>query len=187
MIQLEIGTTGNGKRFCKFSAMVGRWFVRGADGEIEEVQLRTFVADFDNMATGSMRFMQGQKPERVMDSTIHGKAPDPGEGFKRGFVLMVYSPTFGGAVEFASNATIVCNAIKPLYRQWLAGKASNPGKLPVIASKGVKAVKSARGTNHCPVLVIEGWVDRPAELPDVSPVEVSEIWQGDTASSDPPF
>jgi hypothetical protein len=44
-------------------------------------------------------------------------------------------------------------------------------------------MKDRYGTNYRPKLEIVKWVDRPAELPDQSPVEPSEVWQGTPAAS----
>jgi hypothetical protein len=87
-----------------------------------------FVADFDNIATGWFRFREGEPPERVMDPSIDRAAPFPGEGFKRGFVMMVYSPKFfGGAAEFGSASIHLSNAIKDVYAQYEAGNNPSSG------------------------------------------------------------
>ena len=184
---LNIGGTGNGKPYCKYNAKADKWFVRGADGEDAEIQRPTFVTDFDNIATGWLRFREGQAPERVMDASIDKAAPLPGEGFKRGFVVMAYSPKFfGGAVELASASIHMSNAIKEVYAQYEADKAANAGKLPVIACTGSQAMKDRYGTNYRPTLAIAKWVDRPAELPSVSPIAAGDLWQGNVAQVTPP-
>ena len=183
---LNIGGTGNGKPYCKYNAKADKWFVRGADGEDAEIQRPTFVADFDNIATGWLLFREGQAPERVMDASIDKAAPLPGEGFKRGFVVMAYSPKFfGGAVELASASIHMSNAIKEVYAQYEADRAANGGKLPVIACTGSQAMKDRYGTNYRPTLAIAKWVDRPAELPSVSPIAAGDLWQGSAAPPAP--
>ena len=165
---LNIGGSVSLKNYVKFNAKADKWFVRGADGEDAEIQRPTFVADFDNIATGWLLFREGQAPERVMDTSIDKAAPLPGEGFKRGFVVMAYSPKFfGGAVELASASIHMSNAIKEVYAQYEADKAANAGKVPVIACTGSQAMKDRYGTNYRPTLAIAKWVDRPAELPSV--------------------
>ena len=73
-------------------------------GEDAEIARPTFVMDFDNIATGWMLFREGQAPERVIDPSIDQPAPSPGAEFKRGFLVMTYSPKFfGGAAEFAGT------------------------------------------------------------------------------------
>src|SRR5262249_9140346 len=81
---LNIGSTGNGKPYLKYNAKADKWFVRGTEGEDQEIQRPSFVVDFDNTRTGWLRFREGQAPERVIDPSIDHAAPNPGEGFKRG-------------------------------------------------------------------------------------------------------
>ncbi len=178
-MSLNIGGTGNGKPYAKYNAKADKWFVRGPDGEDAEIQRPTFVIDFDNIATGWLRFREGQAPERVMDLSIDRPAPLPGEGFKRGFVVMAFSPKFfGGAAEVASASIHLANAIKELYAQYEADKPANPGKLPVIACTGSQPMKDRHGTNYRPNFAVAKWVERPAELPSVSPITAADIWQG---------
>ena len=180
---LNIGGTGNGKPYCKYNAKADKWFVRGADGEDVEIGRPTFVADFDNIATGWLLFREGQAPERVMDASIDRAAPLPGEGFKRGFVVMTYSPKFfGGAAEFASASIHLSNAIKDVYAQYEAEKGGNAGKLPVITCSGSQAMKDRYGTNYRPTFAIVQWVERPADLPNASPVDAADVWQGTSAA-----
>jgi hypothetical protein len=127
----------------------------------------------------------------MMDPCIGQVAKKPGEDFKRGFVVMVYSPRFfGGAAEFSSASFHLCNAITDAYEKYEAGKASNPGKLPVVACTGSQAMKDRYGTNYRPTFAIAHWLDRPADLPSVSPVAApasSAPKPTDSSLSDPPF
>jgi len=184
---LNIGGTGNGKPYCKYNAKADKWFVRGADGEDKEIQRPTFVADLANITTGWTRQVEGQAPERVMDPSIDRMAPSPGEGFRRSFVLKVFSQKFfGGGVEFASASIYVGNAIKELHAQFEAGRSANPGKLPVVQCVGSQPMKDRYGTNYKPTLTIVGWVDPPAELASGTPGDVPPT--PPTASlSDPVF
>jgi hypothetical protein len=112
---LQIGGSGTVKPFSKYNAKSDKWFVRGAGGEEVEIQRPTFVIDLDNIATGWFRFREGQAPERVIDPSLNQPAPSPGEEFKRGFAVMVFSPKFfGGAVEFGSASIHLSNAIKDI-------------------------------------------------------------------------
>jgi hypothetical protein len=186
IMRLNIGGTGTGKPYCKYNSKADKWFVRGLDGEDTEIERPTFVVDFENIATGWMRFREGEAPERVMDPSIDRAAPSPGDGFKRGFVVMIYSLVFfGGAAEFASASLHISGAIRDIYAEYDAGKGSNPGKLPVIACKSSQAMKDRHGTNYRPTFTIVEWVDRPAELPSVSHVEASDIWRSSAAAPTP--
>ena len=84
--------------------------------------------------------------------------------------------------EFASASIHLSNAIKEVYAAYEAEKAANPGKLPVIACTGSQAMKDKYGTNYRPTLKIARWVERPAELPNESPVAVGDIWKGAPAA-----
>ncbi len=121
-----------------------------------------------------------------MDASIERAAPLPGEGFKRGFVVMTFSPKFfGGAAEFSSASIHLANAVKDVFAQYEADRAANASKLPVISCTGSQPMKDKFGTNYRPSFVILKWVDRPAELPNESPVAPSDIWQGSAASTAP--
>ena len=168
----------------KFNAKADKWFARGADGEEVEVQRPGFVIDLDNIATGWLLFREGQAPERVMDPSIDQPAPSPGEGFKRGFVVMTFSPKFfGGAAEFAGTSVHLSNAIKDIYAQYDTEKADHRGELPVIACTGSEAMKDRYGTNYRPAFKIAQWVERPKDLPNRSPVDAADVWNGANRSA----
>jgi hypothetical protein len=178
-MSLNIGGTGKSKPYAKYNAKADKWFARGPDGEDREIPRPTFVADFDNIATGWIRLLEGQAPERLMDISVRQSAPCPGEGFKRGFVLAIYSPKFfGGAVEFSSASIHLSNAVKDIYVQYEAGREANPGKLPVVSCIDSEAMKDRYGTNYRPIFAIVQWVDRPPGLPDASPVDAGEVYHG---------
>jgi hypothetical protein len=175
---LNIGATGSIRPYVKFNAKADKWFAKGEAGDVE-IARPTFIADLDNIATGWLRFLEGQAPERVMDPALDRPAPSPGDGFKRGFVLAVYSQKFfGGVVELSSASIHMGNAIRQVYSDFEAQRGSHPGQVPVIACTGSEPMKDRYGTNYRPKLEIVKWVDRPAELPDQSPVDPSELWQG---------
>lgn len=178
---LNIGGSGTIKPYVKFNAKADKWFVRGPDGDDQEITRPTFLLDLKNICTGWFRFLEGQAPERVIDPSLDHPAPAPGEGFKRGFVVMAFSQKFfGGAVEFSSASIHLSNAIRELYSAFeeQGAKPENRGKIPVIACTGSDPMKDKFGTNYKPRLEIVKWADRPAELPDASPVDSADIWKG---------
>jgi hypothetical protein len=183
-MSLNIGGSATNKPYVKFNAKSDKWFVRGADGNDAEIARPTFVIDLDNIATGWLRFREGEAPERLIDPSLQQPAPSPGEGFKRGFVVATYSPKFfGGLAEFASASIHLSNAIKEIYAQYEAEKAKHASQLPVVASTGSQPMKDKYGTNYKPTLQIIQWVDRPADLPNQSPVEPSDVWRGQGAAA----
>jgi hypothetical protein len=176
---LQIGGAGTGRPYAKFNAKSDKWFVRGIDGADAEIQRPTFVIDLDNIATGWTRFREGQAPERVMDASLTQSAPSPGEGFKRGFMVLTFSTKyFGGIAEFAATSVHVSNAIKDVYAEYEAQKVNHPGQVPVIACTGSEPIKDRHGTNYRPTFKVMQWVARPAELPNHSPVDPADVWHG---------
>jgi hypothetical protein len=77
------------------------------------------------------------------------------------------------------------NAIRELYADFERERASHPGQVPVVACTGSEPMKDRYGVNYKPLLELVKWVARPAELPDASPVEPAEIWQGAPATARP--
>jgi hypothetical protein len=55
-----------------------------------------------------------------------------------------------------------------LYDAWLAAPEAAQGKLPVVRCAGVLPVTGKHGVNYAPVLEIVAWVDRPAQLGEVT-------------------
>ncbi|CAA6603856.1 conserved hypothetical protein [Rhodospirillaceae bacterium LM-1] len=175
---LHIGGTGSGKPFVKYNAKADKWFARGEDGSDQEIARPTFIIDLPNIATGWLMFREGQAPERCIDPSLDQAAPSPGEGFKRGFVVMTFSQKFlGGAAEFSSASIHLSNAMKDIYSAWENQRGQHPGQLPVVACTGADPMKDKYGTNYRPKFEIVKWVDRPSDLPDANPIDPSDIWK----------
>ncbi|MDE2284738.1 MAG: hypothetical protein KGK33_09010 [Hyphomicrobiales bacterium] len=178
---LNIGGSGIIKPYVKYNAKADKWFVRSPEGGDQEIARPTFLLDLKNVRTGWLRFREGQAPERVIDPSLDRSAPNPGEDFKRGFVVTAFSPKFfGGAVEFSSASIHLSNSMRDLYAAFeeQSTKPENRGKVPVVACTGSEPMKDKYGTNYRPHLEIVKWVDRPAELADESPVDDAEVWKG---------
>ena len=167
---LNIGGSTTLKTYVKYSAKSGKWSVRGADGEEKEIELPTFVIDLDNLATGWMRFREGQAPERVMDPTTGGMGRKPGEDFKRGFVAMTSSRKFfGGAGNSPAPRSTSATRSRTCTRCTRRTRRE-PGQAAGDRLHRSQAMKDRFGTNYRPAFAIVQWVDRPADLPNVSPV-----------------
>src|SRR5690242_17368471 len=135
-------TGGEFKVFVNYNAKAGRWYTKEDKPEAEmfEVQNMTAVFDMDTLKTGWFLFAPGVAPVKNFDPSLTEAAPKPGDGFKRGFELDVFSEkNLGGVREFASTAGVVIEAMNDLYDDWMAGKDANPGKLPVVKCAGVSA------------------------------------------------
>jgi hypothetical protein len=163
---LNIGSSGETANYVKFNAKSGRLSINDADGNQPEIPGLTAIFDLENIRTGWLRFREGQAPERHFDPRPGDSAPKPeGEGFKRGFLLMLFSRnTLGGVRELSGNSLHLCNAITDLYAAWEAGKDDYRGQVPVVTMDSVQPMKDQYGTNYRPVFRIVKWVDRPADL-----------------------
>lgn len=84
----------------------------------------------------------------------------------------------------ASASIHTSNAIRDVYAAFeeQSGQVENRGKVPLVACTGAEAMKDKYGTNYRPKLELLPWVDRPADLPDASPVEDAEVWKGGQAA-----
>lgn len=169
MAFMSSNTSGDGgfKVFVSYNAKAGRWYTKKDEPDAEQFEVTNMTAIFDmeNLRTGWFLFAAGVAPVKQFDPSLLEAAPKPGDGFKRGFELDVFSEkNLLGVREFASTAGIVIDAMNDLHDHWLAGKDANPGKLPVVKCSGVQPVTNKHGTNYRPVLEIVSWADRPAEL-----------------------
>lgn len=161
------GEGGDFKVFVSYNAKAGRWYTKKDEKDAPqfEVTNMTAVFDMDNLRTGWFLFAAGTAPTKTFDPSLEQAAAKPGEGFKRGFELEVFSEkNLLGVREFSSTAGIVIDSMNGLYDAWQSGKGANPGKLPVVKCTGVSPVTNKHGTNYQPQLEIVSWVDRPKEL-----------------------
>lgn len=161
------GEGGDFKVYVSYNAKAGRWYTKEdkPDAEQFEVANMTAVFDMDNLQTGWFLFAPGVAPVKSFDPSLAEASPKPGDGFKRGFQIDVFSnANLMGVREFSATAGIVIDAMNDLHDHWLAAKDANAGKLPVVKCVGVTPVTNKHGTNFKPQLEIVSWVDRPAEL-----------------------
>lgn len=160
-------TGGDFKVYVKYNAKAGRFYTKEDKPEAEEYEVvnLTAIFDMDNIKTGWFLFAPGVAPVKNMDPSLSEAAPKPGDGFKRGFELDLFSDkNLGGIREFSSTAGAVIDEMNELYDTWIASRDSNSGKLPVVKCTGVVPVTNKHGTNYRPKFKIVSWADRPAEL-----------------------
>jgi hypothetical protein len=158
---------GSFKVYVKYNAKAGRFYTKEDKPEADEFEVTNFTAifDMDALKTGWFLFAPGVAPVKNFDPSLTEASPKPGEGFKRGFELDVFSEkNFGGLREFSSTAGAVIESMNDLYDDWVANKDANAGKLPVVKCVGVTPVTNKHGTNYRPQFEIVSWADRPAEL-----------------------
>lgn len=161
------GGEGGFKVYVKYNAKAGRWYTKKDEKDAPEfeVQNMTAIFDMDNIKTGWFLFAAGVAPAKTFDPSLSEAAAKPGDGFKRGFEIEVFSEkNLLGVREFSSTAGVVIEAMNTLHDHWEAARAANPGKLPIVKCSGVLPIVGSHGTNYQPALEIVGWADRPAEL-----------------------
>jgi len=169
---------GDFTTYCKYNAKAGRWYTKAEEQGSEEYEVTNMTAIFDieNIRTGWFLFAAGTAPVKEFDPSLSQAAPKPGEGFKRGFELDIFSEkNLGGLREFSSTAGSVIDAMNTVHDQWVAGKDANAGKLPVVQCTGVVPVTGKHGTNYSPTLTVVSWADRPAELSGAKDAPVAAV------------
>lgn len=183
-------TGGDFKVYCKYNAKAGRFYTKEDKPEASEYEVKNFTAvfDMDNLKTGWFLFAPGVAPVKNMDPSLSEPAAKPGDGFKRGFELEIFSEkNLGGVREFSSTAGAVIDAMNDLYDHWVADKDANAGKLPVVKCVEVQPVTNKHGTNYRPVFEIVSWADRPAELADSpAPAAAAPAARGPAEHAPPP-
>jgi hypothetical protein len=155
------------KVYVAFNAKAGRWYTKEdkPDAELFEVKDMTAVFDFGSLKTGWFLFAPGVAPVKQINPTLAANTPRPGDGFKQGFQLNLFSnKNLLGVREFASTAGVVIDSMNNLYDEYAAAPERKEGKLPVVKCVDVKPVTGSHGTNYSPVFQIAGWVERPPEL-----------------------
>lgn len=156
--------------YIKYNAKAGRWYVK-PEGATEEVEIQNPAIAFDmaHIRTGWLFYAEGSGPEKTWDPSATQMAPRPPgpRKFKRGFEVMVYSNALVpgtqskiGMREFSSTAANVIGAILRMHGEYEAGMATNKGKVPVFACKGVKPITGAYGVNYEPQFTLVQWVER---------------------------
>lgn len=168
-------TTSDGEDFkvyVAFNAKAGRWYTKEdkPDAELFEVKDMTAVFDLANIKTGWFLFAPGVAPVKQIEPTLNACTPRPGDGFKKGFQLNLFSnKNLLGVREFASTAGAVIDAMNDLYDEYISTPEAKAGKLPVVRCIDVKPLVGKHGTNYSPVLKIMDWVERPPELAEAQP------------------
>lgn len=179
---LGLSTESGGGDFTpvvKFDARAGRMFRvdREQDGggnwntnNVEITNGFTAVMDLENIEVGWLLFAAGVAPQLTLVKLGQPLPPRPSDQHKQGFrMLMKLGKSSGGDVrEIAATSKAVLGSVDELHTAYEAQKSANPGKLPVVALTGSKAIvstgKGQSSTNYAPIFEIQKWVDRPAEL-----------------------
>jgi hypothetical protein len=168
-------SSGDFMDICKYDARAGRIFRvdRAEDGSKTPVDItRSFKAvfDFENVEVGWMLFAIGGAPDfrmvRYGDVMPAKPTPEHKQGIR--MRIKLHQSCGGDVREIAGTANAFLVGVNALHDAYLAGVASNPGKLPVVVLEDTIAVESGggqkRSTNYQPVFAIAGWAARPSGL-----------------------
>jgi len=165
------GGDGEFTVYVEYNAKAGRWYTKDDAPNAAEFEVVNMTAVFDipNLKTGWLLFQAGSAPDKAINASLSAWGPKPSDAHKRGFQINLFSDkNLLGVREFASTAGSVIEAMNGLYDAWLAAPEAAQGKLPVVRCAGVLPVTGKHGVNYAPVLEIVAWVDRPAQLGEVT-------------------
>ena len=160
-------SSGSFNPFIKYDAKAGRWGAKRGDDIVDVTQGFNAVFDIGGCQLGWLIFANGQGPQEVLQHNSMGFPPQPaGDKWQQGFkCLVALPPSLGGGIyDWSSNASVTTEAFDEMHSAYMEGAAQHPGKLPVFAMTGVKAIKGAKATNYKPLMELKAWVDRPASM-----------------------
>lgn len=142
--------------------------------------------DLENIEVGWMAFIGG-RPDFVMAKIGEPMPAKPTDEHKQAFRLRVGSKDLG-LREFSHSAKTVLRAMDELHSSYLAEKAANPGKFPIVNFEGVETIKMQGKEGElrfkAPNWKIEGWTDRPdmfdaGTAPAPTPEPVAQVASDD--------
>lgn len=204
------GGSGDIVPFVKYDARAGRLFRRDRNQDSggnyvsnDEDITNSFkaVVDLENIEVGFAKFGAGAAPEYLLVKLGLPMPHKPADsGFKQAARLMMklHASCGGDVREISGNSSAFLKGIDDLHTDYEAGKAANPGKLPIVTLKSTTPITSGTGakksTNYQPVFEIVGWAPRPTDLVHVAkgngqsqqPAQSSAPSTGSTQVSAPP-
>jgi hypothetical protein len=174
-----VKVSGNGGEFTpvlQYDARAGRFFRvdrvdHGNGFESEKVDVTQgikFIADFENVEVGYIRFIAGQAPDFHLVPIGNQLPAKPSEQHDNGirFMLRLSKECSGDRPvrEIMGTSKAWRGAIENIYTQYQSEKAKYPGKLPVLTVDKISPVKTGTGaqssTNYHPTFKISGWAPR---------------------------
>lgn len=131
------------------------------------------IFDLENVETGWINFSSGGAPDFKLVSMGQILPGKPSDQHKNGIRFLVkLAKECGGNKpirEIAGTSKAFLGAVEKLFDVYEAQKAANPDKLPVVAMKGSKPVKTGTGerqsTNYVPNFELVGWAPRGDLVP----------------------
>lgn len=161
---------GDSKPYIRFSPSINSWEMSGAEGREEFTWDAPVVFDVHGLQLGWMK-IDTMGREWAPWASRDQRTPQPNEEHKIGFAINVVSSKLFGdepVREFSANTFGNLMFIQELYNTAEANPEFKSGKVPVVQITGSKAQKIGKGTTRIPEFEIKKWVDRPAELGEVS-------------------
>jgi hypothetical protein len=149
---------GSVNSYIRFAPQANAWTNR--DGE--EIQLKKVVMDLDSVQTGWLMIGVGVRDWQP-DEILGAKSQSPGEGYKRGFQVTLYSKELF-LVDWSANSYGVCKGFEKIYNECEKAAGDNAGKLPVIEYVNSTPEKVGKGNTRVPNFKLVSWVARPAGM-----------------------
>lgn len=168
------GNGGDRTPILKFSAKDGSFIAADriqVDGrwETQERELDlplTVVMDMAELEMGWIAFKPA--PDFVMVKAGEPQPTKPSQDHKWGFRIRLANKDIG-LRELSSSSKNVYQRMIPVFQAYEAGKAQNPGKVPIVQITGTDRVvqqltDGSSQTWRVPQWELSGWADRPASL-----------------------
>lgn len=180
------GGNGGGDRtpILKFSAKDGSFIAvdrSQVDGQWQsqetEVEMPAkVVMDLAEIEMGWMHF--NPAPDFHMAKAGQKRPEKPSDDHKWGFRVRLANKEMG-LRELSSSSKNVYDRMVAIYQAYEAGKAQNPGKVPIIDITGTERVTQQlrdgqSQTWRVPKWELTGWADRPAVL-DSAPEPAASV------------
>lgn len=180
------GDNGDIVPFVKYDARAGRFFRNDRSQDSSGNYLNNAVditpnfkavMDLENLEVGYLLFAAGSAPAYMLVKLGDPMPQKPADGkWKQGLrVMMKLHADCGGDIrETSSNAAAFLKGFDELHSLYEAGKAANPGKLPIVVLRTTMPITTGTGdkksTNYQPVFEISGWAPRPKDLTHVAKI-----------------
>ena len=149
---------GSGNSYIRFAPQANAWTNRDGD----EIQLKKVVMDLNSVQTGWLLIAAGMRDWQP-DEVLGAKSQSPGEGYKRGFQVTLFSKELS-LVDWSANSYGVCKGFEKIYNECEKAAGNNEGKLPVIEYINSTPEKVGKGNTRVPNFKLVSWVARPAGM-----------------------
>jgi hypothetical protein len=149
----------------------------------------TFRAIFDlkNVGACLLKLTKGQPPQ-AEGMVPMGQSLGKRKGWWEAFYLLCkLDDSFEDEAcvrEVLSSTDALREAFSEVHTAYEADAKKYPGQLPVLIMTGKFQVEAWNGSVFQPIFKIDGWVPRPAELPDVPPHREEIAWKDNNEAAE---